>query len=126
MTRPDGETDRSTFTAIWKRKDGAWRLQLVRDLAGGESGAAAEGPHRSLEALGWLVGEWSHENKDTKTTVTAAWMRGRKFLQVTYAVHVKGEEALTLTQIIGWDPTAQAIHSWVFDSRGGFGEGAWS
>ncbi|HMC09707.1 MAG TPA: DUF4440 domain-containing protein, partial [Pirellulaceae bacterium] len=29
-------------------------------------------------------------------------------------------------QIIGWDPVAKQIHSWVFDSDGGFGEGTWT
>ena len=30
------------------------------------------------------------------------------------------------TQVIGWDPAAGTIRSWMFDSDGGFGEGAWS
>ena len=29
-------------------------------------------------------------------------------------------------QIIGWDPVAKQIHSWVFDSDGGYGEGTWT
>ena len=28
--------------------------------------------------------------------------------------------------ILGWDPAVQTIRSWVFDSEGGFGVGAWS
>ena len=30
------------------------------------------------------------------------------------------------TQVIGWDPAADTIRSWMFDSDGGFGEGTWS
>ena len=30
------------------------------------------------------------------------------------------------TQVIGWDPAAGTIRSWMFDSDGGFGEGTWS
>ena len=30
------------------------------------------------------------------------------------------------TQIVGWDPAAGTIRSWMFDSDGGFGEGVWS
>ena len=30
------------------------------------------------------------------------------------------------TQVIGWDPAAGTIRSWMFDSDGGFGEGIWS
>ena len=29
-------------------------------------------------------------------------------------------------QIIGWDPAAKQIRSWVFDSDGGFAEGRWT
>ena len=52
-------------------------------------------------------------------------MKGQKFLALDYSVQRKGEEVLALTQIIGWDPTTNQVHSWVFDSNGGFGEGAW-
>ncbi len=30
------------------------------------------------------------------------------------------------SQIIGWDPYAQTIRSWLFDSDGGFGVGRWT
>lgn len=29
-------------------------------------------------------------------------------------------------QIIGWDPAAKKIRSWVFDSDGGYGDGVWT
>ena len=29
-------------------------------------------------------------------------------------------------QVVGWDPVAKTIRSWMFDSEGGFGEGVWS
>ena len=29
-------------------------------------------------------------------------------------------------QLIGWDPEAKQIRSWVFDSDGGFAEGRWT
>jgi hypothetical protein len=29
-------------------------------------------------------------------------------------------------QVIGWDPLAKTLRSWVFDSDGGFGEGTWT
>src|SRR5262249_58842567 len=30
------------------------------------------------------------------------------------------------TQWIGYDPLTKKIHSWTFETSGGFGEGAWS
>jgi hypothetical protein len=29
-------------------------------------------------------------------------------------------------QVIGWDPAAKQVRSWVFDSDGGIGEGIWT
>ena len=29
------------------------------------------------------------------------------------------------TEVIGWDPHAKRLRSWVFDSNGGFGENMW-
>jgi uncharacterized protein (TIGR02246 family) len=124
LTHANGEASNSTFSSIWKKKDGKWLIHLARDLST-EPVATPDGPHTGLKELGWLVGDWTHEDKDTKTTVTGTWIRGQKFLQLEYSVRVKGEEVLSVTQIIGWDPTADQVHSWIFDSRGGFGEGAW-
>jgi hypothetical protein len=30
------------------------------------------------------------------------------------------------SMVIGWDPSVNAIRSWMFDSDGGFGTGVWS
>jgi len=30
------------------------------------------------------------------------------------------------TLVIGWDPVAKSVRSWMFDSDGGFGEGTWT
>lgn len=125
LTHTGGETETSPFTAIWMKKDGKWLLQRVREFPA-PTGAAAEGALAQLKDLGWLVGDWVHDANGTKTSITGRWMKGQKFLALEYTVHTKGDEVLALTQIVGWDPTNSQIHSWVFDSRGGFGEGAWS
>jgi uncharacterized protein (TIGR02246 family) len=126
LSLANGEANSSTFSSIWKKKDGKWLIHLARDLST-EAVVSPDGPHTSLKELGWLVGEWTHEDKekDTKTTITGTWMRGQKFLMLEYSVRSKDVEVLSVTQIVGWDPTADQVHSWIFDSRGGFGEGAW-
>lgn len=125
LTFANGETDSNSFTTLWMKKDGKWLVQLVHDLA-----APAEANEKTtsagVKALAWLIGDWTYEEKDTKTTVTGRWMKGQKFLALDFSVRTKGEEVLALTQVIGWDPTGESLHSWVFDSRGGFGEGAWN
>lgn len=128
ITEADGDSDSSPFTAIWLKVDNGkaktWVLQQVRELP--SAGADAEGPHSKLKDLGWLVGEWTHSDKDFKTTMNVRWMKGGKFLIVDLAVNKADAEDISLIQVIGWDPTGDRLHSWVFDTRGGFGEGYWS
>ena len=33
---------------------------------------------------------------------------------------------MRVSQRIGWDPVANCIRSWVFDSEGGFGQSVWT
>jgi len=42
-----------------------------------------------------------------------------------YTVERPDGRPLEVSQRVGWAPAAGAIRSWVFDSVGGFGEGAW-
>jgi hypothetical protein len=53
-------------------------------------------------------------------------MKGDKFLVIDLTVFQKGEETMSLMQVIGWDPRQEQVHSWLFDTRGGFGEGTWN
>jgi uncharacterized protein (TIGR02246 family) len=125
LTHANGETETSPFTAVWMKKDGQWLLAHLRELPG-QPGGIADEPNARLKDLDWLIGEWTHDDKDKKTTLTGHWFKGHKFLVLDYVVHANGDEILALTQLVGWDPLTQKLHSWVFDSRGGFGEGAWS
>lgn len=126
LTAADGDSDTSGFTALWTKNDGpngkVWQLQQVREL----QSESADMPNPKLKDLAWLVGEWAHSDKDFKTTMNVRWMKGGKFLIVELAVHKGNDEEISLIQVIGWDPTGDRLHSWVFDTRGGFGEGYWS
>ena len=128
LTEMNKEVDNSPFSAVWVKKEGRWLLQLVRDLSSQPAPAEenAVATQATLKDLAWLVGDWTTQDKETKTIVTAHWMKGDKFLVLDYSIMGKDAEILWLTQIIGWDPTGQRLHSWVFDSKGGFGEGYWS
>lgn len=48
------------------------------------------------------------------------------FCSCSFKVSVPSMDDLEGTQVIGWDPAAGTIRSWMFDSDGGFGEGTWS
>ena len=54
------------------------------------------------------------------------WTKNKTFLTYSFKVSAPGMDDLEGTQVIGWDPAAGTIRSWMFDSDGGFGEGTWS
>ena len=78
-----------------------------------------------LAKLGWLVGEWVDQGPETTITTSVRWTLNRKFLKRVFAIHENGKIVLVGTQMIGWDPVSKRIHSWTFDSEGGFGEAYW-
>ena len=53
-------------------------------------------------------------------------MKGGKFLVLNYTVEKGSEEVVAVNQVIGLDPSNGHVRSWVFDTRGGFGEGIWT
>ena len=87
-----------------------------------ETPAASE----QLQELAWLVGDWVDDSSDADNSVTVKWTENKTFLTYAFKVSAPGSDDLEGTQIIGWDPAAGTIRSWMFDSDGGFGEGAWS
>jgi hypothetical protein len=45
---------------------------------------------------------------------------------VSFEEPVDRDSSREITEIIGWDPVAKSMRSWIFSSDGGFGEGPWS
>jgi len=108
------------YTAIHVKQGGNWLLASVREILDKELSH-----HERLKELEWLIGDWVEESADAVVTTSFAWADNQNFLVRSFDVRVKGKPALTGTQRIGWDPLTKQIKSWVFDSRGGYGEGLW-
>lgn len=111
------------FSAIFKLVKGKWLL---------DSGVETELPqpatvHDHLGSLDWLVGEWHDEGTDENVKVRNAfrWSPKKTFLIRTFHAEIEGEVTREGTQVIGWDPEAEQIRSWIFGADGGFGEGYW-
>jgi len=125
VTHPQGTTEHGRYSAIWVKTDGKWLLSSVRDLADapapGKSSAYAQ-----LKALEWLVGDWADSEKGIDVQLSCRWDTNHSFLLQQFTVKLGDAEPFTVTQRIGWDPAAAQIRSWIFDSRGGFAEGAWT
>jgi uncharacterized protein (TIGR02246 family) len=117
-----GESSPSTarYTAIHVKQGGKWLFASVREVPDQEIS-----PHERLKELEWLIGDWVEESRDAVVTTAVAWADNENFLLRSFNVRVKGKPALSGTQRIGWDPLTKQIKSWVFDSRGGYGEGLW-
>jgi uncharacterized protein (TIGR02246 family) len=125
QTSADKTVDNGPYTSIWFKTDGKWLLGSVRDLPGD---AAANGPsnYDNLKQLEWLIGDWTSEGKNTVVDMTCKWDKNQNFLMMEQTINLKNDNPLSITQIIGWDPLQQQIRSWLFDSRGGFGEALWT
>jgi len=124
LTAPDGTTDNGRFTAVWTKAGDKWLLCSIHDLP--ESAAAPDSATRQLQQLKWLVGDWTHEGPDFSVQISGRWTLNKSFLMLEYTVKGKDPEDLVVVQYFGWDPTDEVIHSWFFDSKGGFGGGDWA
>lgn len=121
LTSAHGEQERNNYVALWLKMDGKWLLGSVRDLPETPDEQKARA-HAYLKPLSWLVGDW--KEKDGDATLSVRWSAGHAFLLMDWQLK-RGEEQLQVHQRLGWDPVAQQLHSWVYDSTGGFGEGIW-
>jgi uncharacterized protein (TIGR02246 family) len=116
------EVSKSKYSAIHVKRDGKWLLDRVTE----EESREVMSNHDKLKELAWMVGSWI-DAEDDRTTIetTCNWAKNQSFLIRTFSINVRDRVTSSGVQVIGWDPTAKKIRSWVFDSAGGFGEGVW-
>ncbi|MBX3437670.1 MAG: SgcJ/EcaC family oxidoreductase [Planctomycetaceae bacterium] len=109
------------YTVVHVKRDGQWQMALARDEEGPPPSA-----HERLQPLAWLVGEWIDDDGSSVVASTCRWSDDGNFLLQEFKLELHGDEAMNVSQRIGWDPIAKCIRSWVFDSEGGFGQSMWS
>ncbi|HEY4308865.1 MAG TPA: nuclear transport factor 2 family protein [Pirellulales bacterium] len=110
------------YCAMWVKKDGRWLIDGVR-----ESLYRAAAGANKFQDLDWMIGDWVAEGPQGTIQVSCTWGPEKAYILRHLKVEPKGEEpALSATQWIGWDPVHERIHSFVYDSRGGYGQGIWS
>jgi uncharacterized protein (TIGR02246 family) len=113
--------ERNLYTVIHVKQNDQWRMASARDLPDQTSSGKDE-----IKQLDWLVGQWVDESPDKLVETTYRWSDDHRFLVSEYKVQIEGQPAIAGTERIGWDPLAQKIRSWEYDSHGGFGEGLWT
>ena len=116
----DAESIGGRFTAVWVKKDRRWLLDSVREWP-----SPPASPGDRLDALAWMIGDWSGRGDGLRVKASANWSENGKFILWRFTLQRDGGETFTGTQRIGWDPSAGAIRSWAFDSDGGIVEGRW-
>ncbi len=99
-----------------------WRLTGVKDHKPEELAKHQE----ALRELDWLVGDWVDRSEDETVETTCERVGDGAFLVQRSKVSVSGRPSQEGIQAIGWDPEQKQLHSWVFDTDGGFGEGTWT
>jgi uncharacterized protein (TIGR02246 family) len=121
VVRPGEPASESTYLAVHAKKDGKWRLEAVRETSLPETH-----PHEQLKQLEWLVGEWEDESPDVIVDHRFRWSDDGHYLLGTFVVQWQGRPAMKGDVRIGWDPLTKQIKSWIFDTEGGYAEGAWA
>lgn len=114
----------SRFTALLVRKDGQWRMAELRDEP--IPAPLPESNYERLKEVEWMVGDWVDESQDSRISSSIRWALSKNFLVRNYSVEVNGEKAMSGVMWLGYDPRTDQLKSWVFDSRGGYGEAHWT
>ncbi len=118
----DGQPQESSYTAIHVKRDGKWLLDRVTE----EDVPVVLSHYEQLKELEWMIGTWVDSDDQGQVETTGQWTRNKNFITRAFTVSIQDRIDMTGMQLIGWDPAAKQIRSWVFDSDGGFAEGRWT
>ena len=119
----EGEPEKFEYRAVHVKRDGQWLLDRVSEA---EVPPPPPSHYEQLKELEWMVGTWIDEDETSTIQTDCEWTKNKNFLTRSFAVMVDDRVDMSGMQIIGWDPAAKQIRSWVFDSDGTFAEGKWT
>jgi uncharacterized protein (TIGR02246 family) len=123
---PEGEPDESSYAALFVKREGKWLLDRVMEDEAAAPPEPLPSSYEQLKELEWMIGSWIDQDEDATVQTDCDWTKNQNFINRSFAVVVGDEVDMAGMQIIGWDPIAKQIRSWIFDSDGGFSEGKWT
>jgi uncharacterized protein (TIGR02246 family) len=123
IIRPNEEPEESFYSAVNVKRDGKWLLDRVSEE---EPPAPPPSNYEQLKELEWMIGSWVDQDEDATVQTDCQWTKNESFMNRSFAVVVGDQVDMAGMQIIGWDPVAKQVRSWIFDSDGGFAEGRWT
>ena len=121
LTSEETDPVRLAYTAIHVKKGDQWLLDSFQEIDAPEP-TVDDSP---LNQLDWLIGNWLDRDQQGAIRYQYNWAKNSRFITCAFEVSFNNQVELEGTQVIGWDPVAERIRSWIFDSQGGFGEGKW-
>jgi uncharacterized protein (TIGR02246 family) len=121
LKNEEGEITASSWrNTLLVREKGEWKVAIVQEWD------RDNGLDVSLTDLAWLIGTWHVASKDREVTTVYEWNANKTFIHGKYTIKEGAKVVESGTQMFGKDNAAGAIHSWVFQSDGGFGDGLWT
>jgi len=122
ITDKNGLLQRNARKIELVKQNGQWLIDSVREI----EVPPAPPVNPNLKELGWLVGNWKDTDEDVTITFNTHWDKFKNFISQRFNMNTYGVDVMEGIQVIGWDPLAKQIRSWVYDSDGGFGNGLWT
>ncbi len=121
VLRPGDEPDVTVYSCMHVKSGGNWLVDRMTE----QSEPVFRSNYQHLKDLQWIIGTWIDQDDSATIETTSQWSKNQNFITRRFSVSIDGESDLSGVQLIGWDPVAQNIRSWVFDSDGGFGGSTW-
>ncbi len=110
------------YSAVYVKRDGKWLMDRVTDT----EIPVVRSNYEQLKVLEWLIGKWVDQDDEARIVTECKWTKNKNFIVRSFTVTVAEYVDLSGMQVIGWDPSAKQIRSWVFDSDGGFAQAVWA
>ena len=126
ITRPKEVSDESTYSALFVKRDGKWLLDRVTEEESPAPAPPRPSNYEHLKDLEWMIGSWIDQDEEATIQTDCEWTKNQAFINRSFAVLIGDEVDMAGMQIIGWDPVAKQIRSWIFDSDGGYSQGKWT
>lgn len=118
----DDSVSLSNYRIVYVKQGGKWLIDRVTE----EETEIQLSNYEKLKELEWIIGTWVDESEGLSIKIECDWTKNQNYISRKYSVTREGEVESSGLQIIGWDPKANQIRSWLFDSNGGFVGGTWS
>jgi uncharacterized protein (TIGR02246 family) len=119
---PDQAPEETEYTAVYVKRDDQWLLDRVTE----EDVLVVPSHYEQLKDLEWMIGSWVDQDDNATVVTECNWTKNNNFITRSFTVQIRDRIDMAGIQVIGWDPAAKQIRSWVFDSDGGFGQGTWT